>query len=461
MRQTVLAAFVALSVAVSLPGAARATLPSDYEFDLVHPNTQFSLAATIRFSPEGRLWVAEIWPYTSAGARVRVWPDSAAASLPKTWATIPAWGPGGEKGLLNLAFHPQWPDSPWVYFFQTTPSPGPLNRIIRLRDSSGVGVNLTVIRVLSSGAATHHHGGRLLFDETGNLLVTHGEGDTSAYAGDPASTLRGKILRMSPMGEVLGDSPFGSNSLVSIYGVRNPFGLCMDPVTKRKYFTENGNACDDELNILVPGGNYGWKYEPTYQCGVVEAGTIAPMVRYTPTIAPTGAAFFRKAGDFSGQVMYGDFNNGELHRVFVDEDDPAQVDSVQTFWTSPDGQILDVCEGPDGLPYVLTLEGIYHARRLGTILDAAPPSALSRLSVTPNPFRREVSFSLPAGAPIDGVEILDLSGRRVREWHGSLPATIRWDGLDGAGSPVREGVYFVRARSGAEVLTRRFVRLGF
>src|SRR3989449_8659357 len=117
-------------------------------------------------------------------------------------------------------------------------------------------------------------------------------------------SLLGKVLRMNSDGSAASDNPFyGTGSWenrVYTYGHRNMFGIAWLPVTGRAYVTENGPACNDEVNLLAAGSNYGWG--PNATCGNPPSPPtntnrdgptpVLPLDWWTPTIAPTNAAFY-------------------------------------------------------------------------------------------------------------------------------------------------------------------------
>lgn len=450
-----LAAVSALTLALVLvsiaPRTSSADDPSLYVVETVHSVLDPTVA--IRFAPDGRMFFLELWT-----GRIRYFPDTTTASTPRTWATLPvAFGP--EKGLVGIAFHPQFADSPWVYLFHTLPG-GPVgdyNRIVRMRDSAGVGTQLTVIRDLGTGT-NHHNGGRLEFGPDGYLYVTHGDADTISNADNP-NVIRGKILRLTTMGQAAPGNPFGPGNPVVAYGIRNSFGLCFDSVTGNGYFTDNGPSCDDEVNYFQMGADYGWGVGDV--CGSQPAGTMLPMLNYSPTIAPTGAWVYRgsRVPSLRGNLFFCGFNDFILRRAFINPVNPAVVDSVQNLWEAPN-QLLDVTEGPDGYLWVLSTFEMYRVR-LNLLVDVPEGAGGARtLAAWPNPFGSRVTFSLAGRGSLRRLDILDLAGRLVRHWDLPAAAGLIWDGRDSGGRSLAAGVYLVRATSSSgEVLTRRVVKV--
>ena len=154
----------------------------------------------------------------------------------------------GEGGLLGLALAPG--DEDTLFAHHTS---GSDNRVVRLSlAGSRVGRPRAVLTGIPT--STHHHGGRLLFDRDGMLLVSTGDAEQSELAQDRAS-LAGKILRIRPNGRVAPGNPFGNRTWS--YGHRNVEGLALD-AAGRLWATEFGDKRADELNLVQPGRNYGW-----------------------------------------------------------------------------------------------------------------------------------------------------------------------------------------------------------
>ncbi|MGX2994344.1 PQQ-dependent sugar dehydrogenase [Streptomyces sp. JNUCC 64] len=170
---------------------------------------------------------------------------------------VPGVAAGGEGGLLGLALSPSFASDRMVYAYLTTASD---NRIVRMRydgnEPSGrqLGAPDTVLRGIPKG--TIHNGGRIAFGPDGMLYAGTGEVGRTGLSQDRTS-LAGKVLRMTPEGEPAPGNPLGDDSYVYSYGHRNVQGLAWDG-RKRLWAAEFGQDTWDELNEIVPGGNYGW-----------------------------------------------------------------------------------------------------------------------------------------------------------------------------------------------------------
>ena len=321
---------------------------------------------SLAFAPDGQWFVAE----RLSGAIRAV---EAGQLLPQPWATLAVVN-GGEQGLLSLAIDPRWSQGQrWVYAYHTYPNAtvgGPMNRVVRLFDSGGVGTNLQVI-LDGIPAGSFHNGGILGFAPDGTLFATTGDAQTAGNAQD-LSTPAGKVLRMNPDGSVPAENPFaatpGANPYVYTYGHRNVFGLAFRPSTGQPFITENGPADSDEVNALVPRGNYGW---PTVRGVAGDPRFRDPVFVFPRVIAPTGAAFFvgSQIANLSGDLVFGDWNRGALNRLRFLGPTSVQVAFNDTPAYSPEGPqgVLDVDNGPGGYLYFTTPSTIYRVN--GTAVE--------------------------------------------------------------------------------------------
>jgi glucose/arabinose dehydrogenase len=274
-----------------------------------------------------------------------------------------------EQGLDGIALDPGFPQEPYVYLFATRlVHARPTDQILRVTAGAGGSRDVEVIYASPASPLHQHSGGRLIFGPDGMLYVAVGDATDPADAQDLAST-RGKILRLTPDGEAAPGNPSGSRVWAS--GIRNSFGLAFDPVTGNLWETENGPECNDELNRIVRGGNYGWG--PSAACGSDTApldtnddgpDPILPLQWFTPTIAPTGIAFCQACGlgpHGVGALFFGTFNGGELWRAELSSD-RIHVRSCVAVAT-PGDLLLSLEVGPDGAIYYSTYLGIFRLVR--------------------------------------------------------------------------------------------------
>jgi glucose/arabinose dehydrogenase len=273
------------------------------------------------------------------------------ALRPEPVAVLPASQSTSEGGLMGLALAPDFGVSGAFYVYYTYDAAnGPRNRVSRLHlGGDGQASEEAVILDGIPGAGVHD-GGRIAFGPDGKLYVSTGDATRRAEAQDP-STLNGKILRLNPDGSVPDDNPF-PGLLTYSFGHRNVQGLAWRPGTGQLYAAEhgptgeNGWCCHDEVNLIVPGGNYGWPEvigvagDPRYLDPVVESGTGG--------WPPGGLAF-----DAAGDLWLASLAGGQLWR-FTLTDDGAAVSDRQQLIAGEYGRLRALALGPDGALYVAT-----------------------------------------------------------------------------------------------------------
>jgi glucose/arabinose dehydrogenase len=274
----------------------------------------------------------------------------------------------GETGLLGIAIDPGFPDEPWVYVYYSDPTLG-TNRLVRFRADGDVAAGPP--QILLEGLLTanrYHNGGDLVFGTDGMLYVTVGEGHLRWPAQDPSS-VGGKVLRLEPDGSAPPDNPIPGNRLFTL-GHRNSFGICVDPVTGDVWETENGPTSDDEVNLLRPGGNYGW---PDVMGAGGPEGTIDPVIDHVQEVAPTGCAVWR------GELYYGSYLDGAIRRL----DLPSGPDPRPVAVALVGEPVYDLTVGPDDRLYVSSPSGIWRMGAPPTGTVSVPPS----VSAGPSPSR--------------------------------------------------------------------------
>lgn len=247
--------------------------------------------------------------------------------------TVPDVVHGGEGGLLGLAVDAD----DRLYAYSTGPDG---NRIQRypLRGGPGswaLGDPVTVVDGLPS--AGNHNGGRIAFGPDGMLYAGVGDAGDPASAQDPGA-LSGKILRLTPDGDVPADNPDPGSPVYSL-GHRNVQGLAWAP-DGRLFATEFGQDTWDELNVIEPGGNYGW---PEVEGVAGDPRFVDPVQQWSPDAAsPSGLA---AVGDV---VVVANLRGERLRLVPVAEPGTA-IEAL-----TDRGRLRDVALAPDGTLWVLT-----------------------------------------------------------------------------------------------------------
>lgn len=240
----------------------------------------------------------------------------------------------GESGLLGLAVDEQ--DRLYAY---STADDG--NRVQRFEltgepGSYGLGDPETILDDIP--AAPTHDGGRIAFGPDDMLYVTVGDANDRPAAQDLES-LSGKILRMTPDGAAPDDNPF-PDSLVYSYGHRNPQGIAWAE-DGTMFASEFGQDTWDELNVITPGGNYGW---PEAEGIAGDGQFVDPVQQWNPdTASPSGIAIS------GGTVFVANLRGRTLRAVPV-----ADPTTSTDFFTGELGRLRDVVVAPDGDLWFLT-----------------------------------------------------------------------------------------------------------
>lgn len=263
----------------------------------------------------------------------------------------------GESGAMGLALHPRFARNRKLYVFFTNDSPreNRVRRFVVRRNRCRRGRTIVAGLPASTG---YHNGGQLEF-VGGKLFVSVGENHDPSAAQDRSRRI-GKVLRLNPDGTVPSGNPFsspGDRNPVWSYGHRNPFGLAHEPGTRRLYETENGPSCDDELNRIVRGRNYGWG--DGYDCGTAGVGPNPkrPLKRWSDVIVPTDPWFYEgRMRRLSGDLYVGDFSAGKLRRVHLNRKG-TRVRRIHSIHDASEG-IVDVTKGPGGWLYFATPSSI-------------------------------------------------------------------------------------------------------
>ncbi len=366
MKQLVWSAVVLMGI---LP--TQQILAQQYRVDTLAQSPAVALPVCIAFTPDAtpRFFFTE----KNTGA-VKIFENGAVRPTP--FATLSVTS-GGEQGLLGIALHPQYPDSPFVYV-QYTRSGDRGNVVMRLRDSSGIGVDpRTIVVCTRINTATNHNGGNCHFGPDGKLYVFFGDNATSSNAQDSsASNLRGKILRLNPDGSIPADNPFAGTPFWSL-GHRNSFDFTFDPLTGIMYCTENGPSCDDEVNRVPPRGNMGWPIEGN--CSYTNNPLYVRPLYYfpnSPLPALTGIVVYRATAfpRLRGKLLFTGNSTPTLWTLTLTQNgDTIVPGSFATLFTYSTG-FADVEVGPDGNIYLAN--GPYSANRL-LRLRPVPPTFTS------------------------------------------------------------------------------------
>ncbi|MFB6815499.1 PQQ-dependent sugar dehydrogenase [Streptomyces sp. NPDC056347] len=247
--------------------------------------------------------------------------------------SVPGVAPAGEGGLLGIAVAPTYGADHLVYAYFTTESD---NRIARMQyDEDGttpgqlLGAPDTILRGIPKGSI--HNGGRIAFGPDRMLYAGTGETGDTGLARDKES-LAGKILRMSPDGQPVHGNP-SADSVVYSSGHRNVQGLAWDGEA-RLWASEFGQDTWDELNRIVPDGDYGW---PRAEGKSGKKGFVDPVAQWkTSQASPSGIAFAR------GSVWVAGLRGKRLWRIPLSGGEREPFAAPQAFLEGQYGRLRTV-----------------------------------------------------------------------------------------------------------------------
>lgn len=262
-----------------------------------------------------------------------------------------------EQGLLGLAFDPDYVKNGYFYLFYTVNVKGVRSSVLSRMSVSTTDPNLadvsTELKIMEiARPADLHAGGMVLFGQDRLLYVSVGDGSVDPKIAQDTTSLLGKILRIDVSGSnaktpysIPADNPFvgskaGQREEIFAFGFRNPWRMSLDEETGQIWIGDVGESSYEEVNILVPGGNYGW---PHYE-GSTEyldaqdlsySDTQAPYYEYAHTSGKgsvIGGHVYRgnNLKGLLGKYLFADFVSGE---IFILDD------SKQPFSTTLLGQI--------------------------------------------------------------------------------------------------------------------------
>jgi len=311
---------------------------------------------------------------TGAGGRAPSLDPAPVAGLP---ALAPAYRNGG---LQDVVLHPQFDKNGLVYFTFNKPGPAPADTangpgrrqsLVSLQRGRLDGNTLVDVKELLVGGPGSTSGSRIAFAPGGYVFMT-----TGGPAGNEAQgldTVYGKVLRVKEDGSIPADNPFvgraGARPEIYSLGHRDHLGLAVHP-TGTVLNAEHGPNGGDEVNVILPGRNYGWPkvtFGRGYDGAKLAASPVAegienPLLLWIPSIGPSGLAVYTgdRLAAWKGNLFIGSARRGEvprtggLERVVLN--DKLEELRRETLLTELHQRIKDVRQGPDGLLYALTDE---------------------------------------------------------------------------------------------------------
>ena len=346
--------------AVLLAGAlcAGALAHADYRIEtvtggLAHP---WSMA----FLPDGRMLVTE------RTGQLRLI-DAQGKLQAKPIRGMPTPFVATQAGLMDVVLDPHFASDPWIYLSYAHGELDANNtRLARARLVDGELRDFQVLFTAQPAkAGASHYGGRIAFLPDDTLVLTLGDGfDWREQAQNLANHL-GKTVRLNRDGSIPQDNPLrgqpGAAGEIYSLGHRNVQGIVYDRQRKRLYSHEHGPKGGDELNLLQPGGNYGWpltSFGVDYTGAMVTPftelpGYLAPELHWTPSVAPSGLALYtgERFPHWKGDLFVSTLAEKSVRRVRLDKGRLAGEDIL---FQELEERIRGVYDGPDGALYLLT-----------------------------------------------------------------------------------------------------------
>jgi glucose/arabinose dehydrogenase len=369
--------------------ASAATLPSGFVETTVASGIASPTAMAI--APNGRIFVC-----SQTGA-LRVIKNGVLLATPFVNLSVDSVG---ERGLLGVAFDPNFNLNHFIYLYYTVPGNPSHNRVVRFTANGDValpGSRLILLELDSLSTATNHNGGALHFGPDGNLYIAVGDNAKGSNSQN-LSNLLGKILRIAPDGTIPPDNPFVQSTTarheIWALGLRNPFTFAFRGTTNFMYINDVGESTWEEINSGQAGANYGWPAtegpttNPLYKSPVYYYG-------HGDGCAITGGAFYSPSttnwpSSYRGKYVFGDYCSGFIRML-----NPA-TNQATAFITGA-SQPVDIQVGDDGSFYYLargtsSVMKVSYSANLSPVITTQPTSKL--VSV-----RYPVTFSVTASGP--------------------------------------------------------------
>jgi glucose/arabinose dehydrogenase len=362
---TVTATRIALGSALLLliPAIVIASVPSGFTETLVASGLSNPTAMAFANDGSGRIFVCQ------QGGALRVIKNGTLLPTPFHSFTVNS---SGERGLLGVAFDPNFATNQFVYVYYTATTPAIHNRVSRLKANGDVSDSTfgesILLELNNLSSATNHNGGALHFGTDGKLYIAVGENANTANA-QTLDNLLGKMLRLNPDGTIPTNNPFynsatGQNRAIWALGLRNPFTFSIQPGTGRMLINDVGAGSWEEINdqpINPPTSfpnprNYGWSFAEgssictTYLCPIFayphSGGTFNGC-------AITGGTFYNPSvqqfpSSYVGDYFFADYCQSWIRKLELSNN------TVTSFGTAVVTRPVDLDVGPDGSLYYLS-----------------------------------------------------------------------------------------------------------
>jgi glucose/arabinose dehydrogenase len=379
--------FIVIVFALALDCFALLASATTLPFGFVETTVASGIASptAMAIAPNGRIFVC-----SQTGA-LRVIKNGVLLATPFVNLSVDSVG---ERGLLGVAFDPNFNLNHFIYLYYTvpgTPVTPAHNRVVRFTANGDValpGSRVILLELDSLSTATNHNGGALHFGPDGNLYIAVGDNAKGSNSQN-LSNLLGKILRIAPDGTIPPDNPFVQSTTarheIWALGLRNPFTFAFRGTTNFMYINDVGESTWEEIDLGQAGANYGWPAtegpttNPLYKSPVYYYG-------HGEGCAITGGAFYSPSTtnwplSYRGKYFFGDYCSGFIRML-----NPAT--SQATAFITGASQPVDIQVGDDGSFY-------YLARGTSSVMKVSYSANLSPV-ITTQPASQLVSVGYPA-----------------------------------------------------------------
>jgi aldose sugar dehydrogenase len=406
----------------------------------------------MKFGPDNHIWFTQ-----KNGYICRLEPQSGHIDtlLHETNVVIQS-----EGGMLGLALHPDFVNSPYVYVAYNYLQGGYKERVVRYSYTNNTLQNPQTI--LDGIAGANFHNGCRLVIVNDKLFITTGDATTSSIAQD-VNSINGKILRINLDGSIPVDNPI-ANSPVWSWGHRNAQGLFY--ANGKLYESEHGPNNDDEINIIEKGRNYGWPNVEGY-CNTpaeiafcADSNVVEPLEAWTPTLAVSAIAYYDKPmfPALQQSLIMATLKDQKLYQLKLNANGD-DIDIVSVIQNVSFGRLRAVCISPEGRIYISTSNSNASGttNRVDKIIELYDPSYVppvglhnvnndKKVVLYPNPSLGTLYIYLKEKTEEANYRVTDGLGRTIQS--GGLNSTINEVKLQG----IAKGTYYVQISNGTNVI---------
>lgn len=382
----------------------------------------------------------------------------------------------GEPGLLGMALHPDFANSPKVFLVYNYSQGNSVKERLSAFDWNGTALTNETYLIDNISGNQIHNGSRLVISPDGKIMMTTGDIGTGGGLSQDLNSKNGKVLRINLDGSIPSDNPDPS-SYVWSFGHRNGQGLCYGP-SGILYESEHGQNSSDELNIIEPNRNYGWP-EVQGACNTnaemtfcSENNVVEPIAEWSPCVAVNGLEYYNHPAipEWQNSLIMGvmgglNGTSGQNDRVSILHlsDDGLSVDSEEKLFTSLNQRFRDVCINPyTGALYVALNGTQYPGTAPNKILMFAPqgntnsivnkPTVGQAMSLFPNPAQNIITIESASTLIGSNLTIFSYEGKQVQQ----IKIQAAKQSIDISELPA--GSYWTVAASELGTVTRTFVK---